>query len=817
LFAAITFALSVAMAAAHPGLFFSADDVPRLRATAQTTHQEIANHLTSSLSAHLNDPAPAGPNYDDPRFFGYDVAAWAFAYQLTGDSRYAAQARLRMMTYLGWSDWGFGESASSGGPDLNTSHFMLGVACAYDWLYSYLSASDRSAVAARLASEGQKMATYFPTSWWAGDFVQNHNWINTAALGLVGLVLSGEDSRAPSWVELARANLANISQVLGSISDGSFHEGLRYQEYGLSTAMPFWIALARAGSDYTDMGLLRGMGKMFLAATIPDAPRQQVLLHGDFTGWPHEGMVQVLRYTAARFRDGVAETAARRWLAGGVRSPLPPDLWFTAFEFLAYDPTVQAVDPHTLPLDTYLPDMQATIMHSSWDPGDLVLAFKAGPYIGRFNFDRLKVGGAPGGDVNWGHDHNDDMSFWLWGGGAWLAPEAAGYDAGQNTGFALTSRANMTVFHNGLLVDGNGELGDTRTSDSQFNNPWFFGRDAVPLLEPTSTADYAFSGGRGATLYDPNLGVTRWDRIVVLARNKYAMVRDDVAAATNRTFDWLCHFSDGANVDTASGWVQGLNKNGMSLGVRVISPASWTASTGTQGANLTSLFEADGSISYVQVRPSSATSSVQFLTALVPVPTSSWGSRMAISALSADDPGAGAVFAAGSALEERWIFSRPAADGKAAADLALTASLAGMAGYNAGQPKRALIVGPGKLSDQQGARELISSHSARSLEADLQGTTLVVTGDGIRDFRAYAPGASQVTINGRSFAWTRDGLAVQFVAAASDDTGSVGPSAPSAGGAFAGGGCAAAGASLWTVLGLVAAVRARRRKRSKMA
>ncbi|HWE24241.1 MAG TPA: DUF4962 domain-containing protein [Myxococcales bacterium] len=814
MFAATTFALSVALAAAHPGLFFSADDVPHLRGAAATTHQEIANHLTSSLSVHFNDPAPSAGDYDDPRLFGRDVAAWAFAYQLTGDSRYAAQARLRLMTYLGWSDWGFGEAATSGGPDLNTAHFMLGVACAYDWLYSYLSASDRSAIATRLGSEAQKMAAYLPGAWWEEEYVQNHNWIDTAGLGLAGLVLSGEDSRAAGWVQLAQGYVAKIAEVVGSGSDGSWHEGLRYQDYGLSTALPFWMALARSGSDYTDMGILRGIGKMFLAATLPDSPREQLLLHGDFTGWPTGGMVQVLRYSAAKFRDGAAESAAQRWLSAGGRSPLPPDLWFVVFEFLAYDPTVQAVDPHSLPLDTYLPDLQATVMHSTWDSGDLALAFKAGPYGGRFNFDRMKTGGAPGGHLSWGHDHNDDMSFWFYGNGTWLAPEAAGYDAGVNSGYSAFAHA--TQYHNGLLVDGNGELGDVRTSDNETNNPWFFDRDAVPLLDPTSTADYAFAGGRGASLYDPNLGLTRWDRLVVLARNRYAVVRDDIAAATNRTFDWLCHFSDGVDLNTA-GWVQGLDKNGMSLGVRVISPASWTASTGAQGENLTSLFEADGSISYVKLRPSSATSAAQFLTALVPVPTSSWNSRVSINALSSTDPGAGMVVAPGSALEERWIFSSAGGDGKAAADLALTASLAGMAGYSAGQPKRALIVGPGKLSDQQGGRELLSSHSARSLEADLQGTTLVVTGDAIRDFRAFAPGVSQVTVNGRSLPWTQDGTAVQFTAPAGVDTGGAGPTVTgdsSSKALFMGGGCAVAGASLWTVFGLVAALRARRRKQS---
>ena len=89
--------------------------------------------------------------------------------------------------------------------------------------------------------------------------------------------------------------------------DGTWHEGLAYEGYDLAMAMPFWTALAHNGADYTDLGILRGVGKMFLAATIPDAPRQQLLLHGDFTGWPRAGIMAILRFAASRFHELAAE------------------------------------------------------------------------------------------------------------------------------------------------------------------------------------------------------------------------------------------------------------------------------------------------------------------------------------------------------------------------------------------------------------------------------------------------------------------------------------------------------------------------------
>ncbi|MFL5370081.1 MAG: DUF4962 domain-containing protein, partial [Myxococcales bacterium] len=570
------------VAAPHPSLFFNANDVALLRGATDAGHADIKSHFVKLLAPHVNDLAPAQNEYGagGERLFGNDIVAWSFAYQLTGDSAYAAQAWTRLSTYLSWTDWGFGVEFA-GQPDLFTAHMVLGVACAYDWLYEYLTPDQRLQVRTRLGTEAQKIAAYYPTAWWLREYIQNHNWIDTGAMGLAGLALQGEDSRAGGWISKAQSNLANVQLTVGPINDGSWHEGLAYQQYGLSMGLPFWMASRRAGVDYTDTGLLRGVGSMYLAAMIPDAPRTQILPYGDFTGWPREGVLEILRYAAARFHDGVAQAAANRWLAAGSRTSFIPDLFYDTFEFLGYDPTVAAVDPHTRPLDTQLSDLQATVLHSSWDKGDLVLAFKAGPYGGRANFDRLKAGGLPGEIFPWGHSHNDDMSFWLYGGGTWLAPEAAGYDAGRRPSPEPVGSvyANETQYHNGLLIDGKGELGDQRLSDSASGNPWFYKRDAT-LLPSASTADYAVTGGSGPNLYDASLGLQRWDRVLVLARKRYTLVHDDIAASSPHDYDWLVHFSDGAVAD-GTGWIKGTTKNAaLTLGVRMVSPASWTIATG---------------------------------------------------------------------------------------------------------------------------------------------------------------------------------------------------------------------------------------------
>jgi len=279
---------------------------------------------------------------------------------------------------------------------------------------------------------------------------------------------------------------------------------LPYEGYGLAMSLPFWQAMRRAGSDYTNMGLLRGYGLFFLYAGIPDAPRQVILPFGDFTHWPGQMVMQISRFVASRFGDGFAEAAAQRYINAVGRGNFLPELWYDVFEFIGYDATVAASDPHTLPLDGFFTDIGSAALHTTWDSGDLALGFKAGVYGGRVNFNRLAVQGSPaGGWLDWGHDHNDDMSFWLYGNGTWLAPEAMGYDAGSTANY--TNLANQSAYHNSMLVDGQGQLGDIRNSDSNWNNSWFFSRVSRPLITPSGTADYAIAAAQGAGLFASTL------------------------------------------------------------------------------------------------------------------------------------------------------------------------------------------------------------------------------------------------------------------------------------------------------------------------
>src|SRR2546430_6577047 len=88
-------------------------------------------------------------------------------------------------------------------------------------------------------------------AWYVDQYPQNHNWINAAGMGLAGLALQREDSRAGNWLARAPNDLGKGNLVLGALLDGSWDEGILYQEYGVSMSLPFWMALRARGSAHT--------------------------------------------------------------------------------------------------------------------------------------------------------------------------------------------------------------------------------------------------------------------------------------------------------------------------------------------------------------------------------------------------------------------------------------------------------------------------------------------------------------------------------------------------------------------------------------
>ncbi len=781
-FGVLAMALGPAPAAAsHPSLWYRTSDLLELRARARDTHAPIYNPLRAGTDYFLGSTVARsgrvtwpGRTYDlgDLRDIGNSLLVFAFVSVLTDDVTYFALARSWLLSVAS-----FGSFDLDGTHDLVQGHLLAGVAAAYDILAPSLTLAEQQTVLSALSRNATELMNAGRAgTWWEREFLQNHNWINHAAVGLAGLAAIEDlpSSTTRPWLDYAVENAQNVKAVMDTISDGTWHEGFSYAAYGLSWHLPFVAALQRVtGVELGDIGLLRAHGTARAHMQLPNAPNQQVLVNGDFYGFSTDDDLVVLRYAASKLRDGIAQGVADAWVRSVNPSSYAPELNQRVFEYLFYDPSVASLDLRVLPLDWLGTDQQAAVFRSGWAPSDLVFALKSGPFGGTSALNRILNNDLPSFGLNFAHDHADDNGFYLYGNGTWLAPEAAGYYIGHPD--SPGPQANRAVFHNLLLVDGDGQLGEgVRAYGDEHNRYSWFTQRTARISAFGSSDHFAYTVGEGAQLYPSALGLSQWSRHVLFLDRRWILLRDVIRSSQNHAYTWLCHFMQG--VSREGNWLHGNERDEQALGVAVVSPAEWQLSVEQQAPVNIARLNPSGSVFAAKVAPSGSAPDVTFLTALVPISEAAWNNRPSVDMLDADQPEGGLRVSDGDRVAAAVFNDRPTAS-RSIGGLQLD-GLTGVVEYAQGTPSRVLLVrgtairdGRGPLASQVASTEI--------LEADgLNGDSVSVSGDLSQQFRIYAPNARSVLRNGAQIPFSREAEYVVVAAQESHRDGGITPPNP---------------------------------------
>lgn len=524
------------LAGQHPRMFFTADDIDAMRARLRDKTVQRYYRLAGTLNREPPEFVPGARNGGPFR----RLPGYALSYVL-------APSQEKLDGIVAWLK--MAATYPHVGADLDAEYFMEGVALTYDWLYHDLPEDLRTDVRDLLCRQARHVYELSLSGRTGGglSFQQNHYWFAHLSLVFAASAVYGEAPEARGWLAWAWDRCERVFMTFSP--DGGFHEGPSYWDFSMPALymmVDLYEQLTGLRAPAADQGL-RGQAVFRLCHLYPGmertAPLEDTTIH---TGRPP---TQLLLWEARRFQDDVAM---------GIAEMLNRDASAHAFHFLWLDEGVQAQDPtQVVPAAHYYPDIETVFARTSWDGEATYLAAVSRPLGGHFwaeMCDRFGLGGT-------GHNHPEQGHFVLFGRGETLA---------HDPGYTYEKR---TRNHNTILVDGQGQYGAGEMWPSP--KP---GRASMTGM--THDGDITIIAADPSSAYPEALGLTRFDRIFVLAGRDLVVIHDRLAADRPRTFSWLLHhIGEAEDTGGASGWR--ITRRGAQLSVAPLRPQLVTAEVST--------------------------------------------------------------------------------------------------------------------------------------------------------------------------------------------------------------------------------------------
>ena len=507
-----------ALAGAHPRLFFSASDLPALRAKARSS--ACFTQLVTFAEAYRFDEQPS----DSRGLFGNPaMVAEAFLALMTQEPRHIEKAKKQLLQAAGWEKdiWRGGVTTNCGkAAGLGLGHFAKSVAICYDWLYPYMSDNERTVVRDALATkafsiynEGVELGE--SNEWWLRSV---NNWcpVIQGGVGIAALATLGEVPEAEWILGQTRKRLHYYLDPFPR--DGGCVEGAMYGIYGVSNAGLFGTALQHVTG--TDDNILehpgiRRFGSFLCSFTGADNAwvnfsncQTLIDMHGE------------LYPLVAPYHDRALDAYLQKYVSKGRRGLAAP--WEIIF---------RPADMDSLPVPPVddlivFPETQWAAMRSE----KMQLFFKSG-------------------NIGEGHKHFDLNTFVLLLNGERLVPTAP---------YGKTA----TGFHSTILVNGQGQKWNSKgtiTASGRTNG----------VLFATAEAGQAYGGG-----------LSTFRRTAFLVPDRFAAIGDVLLGPAGNKYEWKLQTSETPLIapDRKSARINGKQA---ALQVQVVLPDQAPLSAGT--------------------------------------------------------------------------------------------------------------------------------------------------------------------------------------------------------------------------------------------
>jgi hypothetical protein len=488
----------------HPRLYFTDDDLDTLRARLDNPRVGLFYKLPPPLT-EKPPPFQTGEGVrNDLPWLNFNDHALACLLEPTDE---------RLAGVLEWLEMAATYPAM--GASLGAGYFMESVGMAYDWMYPTMSDELREGVCGTIARqcEGILPLSMEGRDGSGGCFQAHRCWFANMALALGAAAIYEDVPEAEQWLAWGLDRLERI--VMSASPDGGWHEGPGYWGFGIPRLFIFTDIYERcsglqipAGDDFFRRQTEWRAQHMFPGLKLTAA-------FGDVGRNAEPPDTKTLLWGAKRYQDPVAMGMAEAMNQGPCSD---------AFNFLWLDEDLPSPAPQeAAPLMSRFDDIGMVLARTSWEDDATYFAITSHPLGGQLQA-RLNVEQKfPGGCF---HGHPEQGHFILFGRGQELAGDP-GY-----------SIKKLTINHNTILVDGKGQYAD--------GEGWPGPNAArAEIADAVTDGDITIATADATKAYPPELGLTRFERTMVLAGPDIVLVYDRLAAEEPRTFIWnLHHYGD---------------------------------------------------------------------------------------------------------------------------------------------------------------------------------------------------------------------------------------------------------------------------------
>lgn len=526
----------------HPRVYFRADELEALRDKVKNDedYAKLAAPVIRSAEKKLGEELYPEPEYLPERGqerskayqesfrtmrpFTGGMETCAKAYILTGDARFAEEAKRRLLHFMSWDPDGptSVRSNDEAAMDLGKRGPRT-----YDWIYDTLTEEERELCRRVLGRRVEQMHELHRRMPFDSRPYSSHPGRMIGFVVEDSIVFAHEIAEAREWLDYTLRLMWSVYPAWGN-PDGGWAEGPGYWSAYIGMLLPAVMELDRLGVPYKDLPFLQNTG-WFGLYVVPVGGKMRPFGDG------HEGSVgrgfgSLLYRLSTLYRNGYW-----RWYAEQVGAGPGTGVG----QFYAYDPTLAPRAPSDIPQARCFPYIGEVAMHSDLaKPADDVYLLMRSSLYGAVS-----------------HSHASQNAIAI---GAF--EEALAISSGYYQRYGSPHHAGWTwetKAHNSILVDGEGQV--KRSAASRGKISAFDDQD-----------DYCYAVGDATEAYGGRL--RKFLRRVLFIRPNCFVICDELASSGESSYQWLLHAKSEMALNEAAQTVT-ISQGEARLCARLLAPA----------------------------------------------------------------------------------------------------------------------------------------------------------------------------------------------------------------------------------------------------